>query len=472
MSGQRCVISARIIGALHRDAPKLKMFMISVSWSDQSEVIVYRSFHDFKKFHGQLKKKFPTLSLFQKSDRMIPKFKLKAIKSSMPQKGFNRSIQRLRFLESYCAKLLQCDLTVIQSSEVTQFFMPKDHDLQPDFTKNSFMLVLSDGVSGDGGQDGTRQLQSNITHPLITQTYCCVAEYETKDTKNRPFKVAMDEKLDVLIKDPAGWWLVENEEKRLAWFPAPYLELRDQEEDEVQGFPQGASLYCAVKTYSTKEADEVSVVIGSVVEVLRKSDNGWWLIRFSGKVGYIPSMYLQPYSNPRAGLYSMQKKLQSSTLTLSQTGVSYPPSDNKESKFQRKSEGDVHAFLHKARSVDVLSDSWAQNPLPIQTDDSTADKTFRKMSTASSVSTYSNYSTSSLGEEDLSSSLNLSHISLGFASCLSVRPKSSQGSPTPPTVPPRPKTEEILTRCTTMTRKAARATKMRIQSQEESIQSR
>ena len=31
----------------------------------------------------------------------------------------------------------------------------------------------------------------------------------------------------------SGWWLVENEDKRLAWFPAPYLEkLEDGEDDE------------------------------------------------------------------------------------------------------------------------------------------------------------------------------------------------------------------------------------------------
>lgn len=31
----------------------------------------------------------------------------------------------------------------------------------------------------------------------------------------------------------AGWWLVENEDKRMAWFPAPYLErLDDDDEDD------------------------------------------------------------------------------------------------------------------------------------------------------------------------------------------------------------------------------------------------
>lgn len=65
------------------------------------------------------------------------------------------------------------------------------------------MILLSDDLP-DGSGGGQRQLVGNVTHPFVTQTYRCVDAYETKDTKNRPFKVAVDEKLDVLIKDPAG----------------------------------------------------------------------------------------------------------------------------------------------------------------------------------------------------------------------------------------------------------------------------
>jgi len=40
------------------------------------------------------------------------------------------------------------------------------------------------------------------------------------------------------------------------------------------------ALYCAVRNYSSEKDDEVSVPLGSVVEVLRKSDDGWWFIRY------------------------------------------------------------------------------------------------------------------------------------------------------------------------------------------------
>ncbi|XP_054455429.1 NADPH oxidase organizer 1-like [Anoplopoma fimbria] len=450
---QRFIISARIIGAVHRDTPKLKMFMISVLWSDETEVIVYRSFKDFKKFHRQLKKRFPHLNPFRKNDRVIPKFTGQVRRNSLQKKGSKRSVQRMKFLESYCDKLLKCDQTVTQSSEVAQFFMPKDHDLQPDFTKNSIMILLPDG-SGGGGGDVTRQHAGSITHPFVTQTYRCVAAYETKDTKNRPFKVAVDEKLDVLIKDPAGWWLVENEDKLLAWFPAPYLELCEGEDDDDNaGFQLAGALYCAVRSYSTKKDDEVSVSIGSVVEVLRKSDNGWWLIRFNGKAGYIPSMNLQPYNNPRAGLYSLQKKLHSSTLNLATSrepqaprpsGINEENSPQRDSAGQSRGEPSLPGRLHK-RIIKSNSQSFSLTSFGV--------------------------SDSGISIPDLSlydhRGSNTSSDSSG-----SLSSKGGETASVAPRMPPRPKTEEILTRCTTMTRKAALATKTRLQIQPEYIHSR
>lgn len=39
-------------------------------------------------------------------------------------------------------------------------------------------------------------------------------------------------------------------------------------------------LYVTVKSYKATKGDEISVAIGAVVEVLQKSDSGWWLIRY------------------------------------------------------------------------------------------------------------------------------------------------------------------------------------------------
>lgn len=65
----------------------------------------------------------------------------------------------------------------------------------------SIMVMPSeDDIRAGVGQVGG----GNVTQPFVTETYRCVAQYETKDTKNKPFKVAVDEKVDVLIKDKAG----------------------------------------------------------------------------------------------------------------------------------------------------------------------------------------------------------------------------------------------------------------------------
>lgn len=43
-------------------------------------------------------------------------------------------------------------------------------------------------------------------------------------------------------------------------------------------------LYTAVKSYKATKDDEITVAMGAVVEVIQKSENGWWLIRYSDSV--------------------------------------------------------------------------------------------------------------------------------------------------------------------------------------------
>nr|XP_057918334.1 NADPH oxidase organizer 1-like [Doryrhamphus excisus] len=467
--GQRFVFSARIIGAVHRETPKLKMFMIAVLWSDETEVIIYRSYDDFKKLHKRLKKKFSLVNPNNK--RMIPKFKGEANKSNQ-QRGSELSAQRMKALETYCYKLLMCEPMVTQSAELVQFFTPQDQDLDPDLTNNSLIILMSeDGVSGgrQGGGEGT------VISPLVTQTYRSVAAYETKDTKNRPFKVATGEKVEVLIKDPAGWWLVENEEKCMAWFPGPYL---DKEEDE-NGFQLGGAFYCAVRSFITNKADEVSVPIGSVVEVLKMSDDGWWLIRLNDKVGYVPSMYLKPNNSPRTGLDSFQRKLHKSTLTLSVPGTPLSPSSSSSSSSSPKRQSSEeqpraqprrHGYLSKSQSMEILSETWTPTARSAQAEVNKVDAACldnRLCSVSSEESSFSSISSSSSRFRDdacaqhprnqkrrISSASYESSVSSGSFTSFSSGSSDTAGL-IPPLMPPRPKKEEILNRCSTVTRKAA-----------------
>lgn len=58
--------------------------------------------------------------------------------------------------------------------------------------------------------------------------------------------------------------------------------------------PSG-SLYCAVRNYSTSKSDEVGVAIGCVVEALRKSDDGWWLVRYRTTSEPLQNHFRSPY---------------------------------------------------------------------------------------------------------------------------------------------------------------------------------
>lgn len=494
MEPERYPISVRMVGVMHKE--KRKMYLVSVLWSDQNDIVVYRSFQDFEKFHKQMKKAFPTENKMKKSDRVIPKFHYQKEKQNPQMKSGSRSLGRLKFLQKYCNDLLSCDPRVCQSTDLIQFFHPTQQDLQPEFSKNSVLVMPSDddkNISGGG----------NVTKPFVTETYCCVAAYETKDTKNKAFKVAPDEKVDVLIKDKGGWWLVENEEKQMAWFPAPYLEKLDNDsgdEDEVDGAVERGARYTAIKNYTATKNDEISVSIGAVVEVLQESDNGWWFIRYKEKAGYIPSVYLRPYNYPHVRLtpsHQNTPQLQIPSLgqqfTRSQENLLAMPSSRPSSPRLLQPESKI-----RSRSLNVLnanaptpsvvvpafngkqSNGSAHHNVPptitVQMDDDDVEGRSLEDYSRGSFDSESEYSFG----DDISissgnSSLNLTTIGDQHRHSYSPQPiKSTHLSPTmgarlmpsvsdpnlyktpaSPKVPPRPKPQQIMSRCTTITRKNA-----------------
>ncbi|XP_067225704.1 NADPH oxidase organizer 1b [Chanodichthys erythropterus] len=464
MSDPRFPVDVSLIGVMKKD--KDKKYMVSVLWSDQSELIVYRSLRDFKTLHRQLKNKFLVGNHFGKEDRVLPRFGAQFTPTSFQLKGPAKSLSRLRNLERYSSNLLQCDTAVAHSTEVIQFFLPTEQELLPEYTQNSVMILQSNSIpTVNRGADlaNKRLSNGNVTQPFVSKTYRCVAPYETKDTKNKPFKVAVDERLDVLIKDKAGWWLVENEDKRLAWFPAPYLELCDEEEeedeDEFDSPTFEMSLYCATRSYTSKKEDELSLSIGAVVEVLQRSDNGWWLVRYNRKAGYVPSMYLKLYNSPSFGLQTLQRKLHSSTINLS-TNNSFKMEP------QVRSRNRMNSFLN-SNSLGMLSEPQSPNTYPVQHEESGSfsdDGTSFSFSSSDTTSMSPSMS-SSEGDEGLrqqDKEPDCIHMSRGQLSPTSSDTGQPMKGVEAPRVPPRPQTQEILRRCTSYTRKAALATSARI----------
>lgn len=211
------------------------------------------------------------------------------------------------------------------------------------------------------------------------------------------------------------------------------------------------------------------------------------LSRFNDKVGYIPSMYLQPYNNPRAGLHSQQVNMYSSTLNLYNRRPSNPAEEQGLQLSLAASPGAAAGRLHKARSLDVLSEPLTR-PETRTSPTMGGDHSLNLNSSEFSLSSSDGESTSSLrgvalegqpvatssGRNSPERSIPTRHdSSRSSESSGSASSKDSSTVSATPRVPSRPKTEEILNRCTTMTRKAAMATKSRLQVQPaESIYSR
>lgn len=180
------------------------MYMASVLWSDQNDIVIYRTFQDFKKMHVSMlmhvwfcacpagpllslidsfvdlfftetnEESIPTCKQTEKIRQSHPQisrylcvnvslssseligfrfsafclfvFVDKKVKRGAQKKGPTRSLVRLKFLQKYCDKLLSCDPRVSQSADLIHFFHPKDQDLKPEFAKNRLANLSGDYV--------------------------------------------------------------------------------------------------------------------------------------------------------------------------------------------------------------------------------------------------------------------------------------------------------------------------------------
>ncbi|XP_073414510.1 NADPH oxidase organizer 1-like [Dendrobates tinctorius] len=422
-SSSRHPVNVEAIGLMQHGNHKTYMF--SVSWSDHNKVLIYRTFREFKKFQRDLKKKFPLeAGALNKTERTLPK--LKDAPRTVPKRNASKKfLERLRLLEAYSHSLLKLDAKISQSDIVVQFFTLQHSDLKPSFPEDSLVIMPSEK------KEETRIVSPHppdISAPLICSKYMCMADYETADLRDRTFRVKRYEFLDVLLKENTGWWLVENEDRQLAWFPAPYLQdHRKTEEFDIAKECQG-TLCVVIKGYEAQNFDELSVGIGVVVEVLRKSDSGWWLIRYNKRTGFIPSLYLKPYSNPCEKFHHI----------LGREHLVSTPNLHEDRWF-----GDAYSFLSFQPSIDEQrqSDRGRLQSLGNSSLESEArsdlDSDIESVSGSNLRRSSSNSGVSFLSTSDTSLSTTSSVYGL-------------------PKIPTRPKPEEILQKCSTVTKNKVR----------------
>ncbi|XP_057253984.1 NADPH oxidase organizer 1 isoform X1 [Pezoporus wallicus] len=479
MSCIRYPVDVKAVGLMQ--CRKQKNYMMFVSWSDQTNILIYRTFEDFKRFHKELKRKFPIESgSLKRSDRTLPRFKDANAKQRRSAKP-DRCLEILKLLETYSQELLKTAAKISQGEDVIQFFKAQTQDLDPSFPENSVVIMPSDIGGEKKAQSQRRQQQpSCITWPQASHSYRCIETFETKDTKNKSFKVTKKEIVEVLIKDMTGWWLVENADKQIAWFPATYLEEIDVHKDIHNAFcsDKEGSLYFVVRAYESQKADELSLNNGVVVEVVRKSEDGWWLIRYNNCTGYLPSMCLQPYKNPHHKLQTIINcglNISTPNLCSSLTAPQLLGEHRVQACSSLTCEEDLSSLRGRSRSLprasstpDLESDStslssggcseqdgqlsWQPNlsrslPEVEQARSPPLGHALAMHSTKSTRLTSKDRNDSGFVESsaaDLSSSLTDPHV----ATCV-------------PKVPARPSPQEILQRCSTVTKRAVQRSGLR-----------
>ncbi|XP_066053942.1 NADPH oxidase organizer 1 [Chamaea fasciata] len=456
MSCNRYPVHVKAVGFMQ--CRKQKNYMMFVSWSDQNNILIYRTFEDFKKFHKELKRKFPTES---GSLRSLPRFKGITMQQRKGGK-LNRCLEILKLLETYSQELLKTDVKISRGEEVNQFFKAQTQDLDPSFPENSAVIMPSVFRREKNPQP------LSITLPQASQSYRCIEAFETKDTKNKPFTVAPKEIVEVLIKDMTGWWLVENTDKQIAWFPASYLEELDACEDMQNAFSsdEEGSLYFVVQAYEAQKADELSLNQGVVVEVLRRSHDGWWLIRYNGCTGYIPSLCLRPYQNPHHKLQTILScglNASSPSLCSPQPRGQAAPRPGPARQQHGSSPGSTSRSLPRASSTPELDlDSSSLSSASSSDGDARLawkpdlSRSLPEVEQARSDPAPSHGSKSpSLRNRNDSGFVESSAADLGSSL---ADPELAAGVPK---VPARPSPHEILQRCSTVTKRAVQQSALR-----------
>ncbi|XP_056391686.1 NADPH oxidase organizer 1-like [Hyla sarda] len=459
----RYPVEAKAVGLVQHDRQKLYMF--SILWSDCNDILIYRTCDDFKNLSKLLAQKFPLeAGAVNKEERILPI--LKDVPLLFRSKFSNRFLERLHLLEKYCKELLQTDPKISQCEEVIQFFTPNKQDLSPSFPENSMVIMPSDKDQQKQVTHPPKSTKPTTTQPIISEAYVCIDAFETKDTKNRSFKVKKNQLIDVLIKDPSGWWLVENEEKHLAWFPAPYLrkaEPVDNTDSKRKSFYKGLYYY-AEKGYEAQHTDEISLTVGVVVEVIEKSEIGWWLICYNGRFGYVPSMFLKPYKNPHQKLQvTLDHNLSGSSPNLSKI-VNNLDTDS-DPQYRTYEVGTPKGKLQRMKSIslDALNEgsdltsvtSSRQSNVYVEWE---IKKDKELTSPSMSGNPRSVHTVASIHERKMGDDMEgKERKDSGFEERLSPRTSisSDDAGPTPPALPQRPTLEEIRSRCTTITRNAA-----------------
>lgn len=195
--------------------------------------------------------------------------------------------------------------------------------------------------------------------------------------------------------------------------------------------------------------------------------------RYNRKAGFVPSMYLQPYNNPRMHLMPAKREITSSTLDLAQPqrpgenflqvsgrelsrsqGNLGPPGSNLDPRDKQMSRS--MSRLPDARTTRLSPPSvrveFAERSLSADSEEFSDDSSFSGSDSLNRSDTEEQLRRSRTPTPDSSGSLSPESAEEGKMIGSRSDPSLNK-MPSTPKIPPRPQAQEILKRCTTITRK-------------------
>ncbi|KAK6475331.1 neutrophil cytosolic factor 1-like [Huso huso] len=270
------------------------VYMFLVKWSDLSEKLIYRKFSEIYAFHKALKEMFPIESGdIDIKDRILPL--LPAPKWFDNQKTTET---RQGTLAEYCHSLINLPPKISRCQ-----LLPAAELLPVKYIFGScnYLVVLCRYKKNETylmAKDNSRSNTSEITGPIILQTYRVIADYN-KGSKYQ-LNLKEGEQVDIVEKSTNGWWFCQCESRR-GWVPASYLEpLEGPDETEEQEPNYAGELFVTTKAYTAEQDDELTLQEGETIEVIHKLLEGWWVIRKGEQTGHYPSMFLRKSGEIRA----------------------------------------------------------------------------------------------------------------------------------------------------------------------------
>lgn len=263
-----------------RKPSKHYVYVINVTWSDKSVVVIFRRYSKFFELQTRLFEDFPDEGgVKDPSKRSLPFLPGKIIFGRSNTRDVAE--KRKEPINDYCQSLIKLPGKISASDLVLEFFEPTNEDISP-----------GEGEEQKDKKKAKDEIAQVISEPIQLEQYIVIADYQKQNRSE--VSVLAGDIVEVIDKNENGWWFVNMDEEQ-GWLPASYLEPEDGSAESIVGktYKVGDEKYIATRAYTANEPDEIGFQKGVVVDILQKNVDGWWLIRFNGKDGWAPSIYLK-----------------------------------------------------------------------------------------------------------------------------------------------------------------------------------